>query len=93
MWIGSVLREDGQPAAAVALQAEMLRQLHARLASTHPDFAVLEAEFGRSLLDAGRYAEARQHLQLAREACGVRFGTAAWQCAEIDRLLRGVTRA
>jgi serine/threonine-protein kinase len=93
MWLGSALREDGQPAAAAALQAEMLRQLHARLASTHPDFAVLEAEFGRSLLDAGRYAEARQHLQLARDACGTRFGTDAWQCAEIDLLLRGFTRA
>lgn len=90
LWLGSVLRAGGRADDAVVLQSEMLQQLRARLAGTHPDIALAEAEFGRSLLAAHRYAEAKDQLGRARSACARRFGDGGWQCAEIDLDLAAV---
>jgi len=90
LWLGSALRDGGRVDDAVILQSQMLQQLKSRLADTHPDIALAEAELGRSLLAAHRYLEAKDHLGQARAACPGRYGDGGWQCAEIDLDLAAV---
>ena len=80
--LAAVLRERGALAEAEALFRRSVEGLEPAMPATRPRFAAGLVGLGRTLVDAGRSAEARPYLERGLRLSREYFGEQAWQTAE-----------
>lgn len=82
--LGSVAHSNGDMPRALNLQQAALDSLAALFSADYPDLAKAHFELGKTLLADRQSETARQHLREARDALSARYGSTAWQAAEVE---------